>query len=116
MTDEKRPYQQAEQMLCDLIDTVDDIAGSRLTLPRQPTVWLHSTEQVKDWLGECLRMVREGTWDAYADPQRSVGCAGCGHPSGQHDDGGCMYPKWNKNGGTTCGCAGYDDPDARGSR
>lgn len=32
-------------------------------------------------------------------------CAQCGHPVRQHDDGGCMYPRWDKSGGTTCYCA-----------
>lgn len=32
----------------------------------------------------------------------------CTHYAGQHDDGGCMFPKWHNTGGTTCGCAAYD--------
>lgn len=36
-------------------------------------------------------------------------CRDCGHPSAQHDDGGCMFPKWTNTGGTKCGCAGFEE-------
>jgi hypothetical protein len=43
-------------------------------------------------------------------------CVDCGHPEGQHDDGGCMWPKWDKSGGTRCYCAAFEfgvEADAR---
>jgi hypothetical protein len=35
-----------------------------------------------------------------------VACPECGHPDGQHDEAGCLWPQWNNTPGVpTCPCA-----------
>lgn len=101
----RRNRQFAAEILSDLSELADEIEG--VTLPPGMVgtyaVTLHTTGQVQLWLQRYEDRVRESGWKPWGDI-----CSLCHHPEQQHDDGGCMYPRWDKNGGTTCTCAAFD--------
>lgn len=43
-------------------------------------------------------------------PGRGASCPTCGHPDGQHDEAGCLWPQWADTPGVpTCDCSRGSD-------
>ena len=46
----------------------------------------------------------------YPHPCDEGRCPECGHPDGQHDEAGCIWPQWANRGGVpTCNCSRGSD-------
>lgn len=55
MNEQTTESDYAARVLAYMLDESDDIAGTRLNLgDEQPKVWVHTTEQVREWLRERL--------------------------------------------------------------